>query len=104
MEAQKKSDGISGKDGKDTTQLGNSQACRWGIHNIFQYFMTIGKKSSIKWLGVIRRGSYQAEAEDRRWEYVPVSDFWPDIDPASNSSVDGWSEVGRKDQEGLDDQ
>ena len=57
-----------------------------------------------KWLGVTRRGTYQAASEDSRWVYEPVSDLWPYIDPASNSS-DGWSSnEGRKYQENLEDQ
>ena len=36
-----------------------------------------------KWLGVIRKGSYQAAAKDRRWAYDKVSELYPDIDPDS---------------------
>ena len=43
-----------------------------------------------KWLGVIRRGSYQAADEDRMWAYEPVSDLWTDIYPESDYSID-WS-------------
>ena len=39
-----------------------------------------------KWLGVIRRGTYQAVSEDSRWAYEPVSDLWPVIDCDSDSS------------------
>ena len=49
-----------------------------------------------KWLGVIRRGTYQAASEDSRWVYEPVSDLWPYIDPASNSSDGGSSNEGIK--------
>ena len=34
-------------------------------------------KTLVKWLGVIRRGSYPAESEDSRWAYEPVSNLWP---------------------------
>ena len=43
-----------------------------------------------KWLGVIRRGNYQAASKDSRWEYEPVSDLCPDIYPESDYSID-WS-------------
>ena len=49
-----------------------------------------------KWLGVIRRGSYQAAAEDSRWVYETVSDFWPNIYPDRNYSVDDSSDEVRK--------
>ena len=42
-----------------------------------------------KWLGVIVRGFYQTTSEDSRWIYDQVSDFWTDIDPVSDYSVDG---------------
>ena len=57
-----------------------------------------------KWLGVIRRGTYQAEPEDSRWEYEPVPYLWPDIDPDSDSRNDGSSDEGSNDQVNLDDQ
>ena len=57
-----------------------------------------------KWLGVIRRGTYQSAPEDSRWEYEPVSDLWPDIEPDSNSRDDGSSDEGIKDQENPYDQ
>ena len=41
-----------------------------------------------KWLGVIRRGTYQSDSEDRRWAYEPVSDLWTDIDLDRDSSDD----------------
>ena len=43
-----------------------------------------------KWLGVIRRGSYQAADEYRMWAYEPVSDLWTDIYPESDYIID-WS-------------
>ena len=51
-----------------------------------------------KYTGVIRRGFYQAASEDSRWAYEPVSDLWPDIEPYSDSSNDGSSDEGGKDQ------
>ena len=45
-----------------------------------------------KWIGVIRRGSYQAASEDSRWEYEPLSGLWPDIEPGSDFSNDGSSD------------
>ena len=42
-------------------------------------------KSVGKWLGVIRRGTYKAASKDSMWEYEPVSDLWPDIEPDSDS-------------------
>ena len=53
-----------------------------------------------KWLGVIRKGTYQ----DSRWEYDPVSDLWLDIEPDIDSSNDVSSDEGSKDQENPDDQ
>ena len=53
---------------------------------------------------VIRRGFYKAAYEDIRWSYEPVSDLWPYIDTASNSSDDVSIDEGRKDQENTDDQ
>ena len=32
-----------------------------------------------KWIGLIRRGTYQAAPEDIRWAYEPLSDLWPYI-------------------------
>ena len=55
-------------------------------------------------LGVIRRGTYQVVSEDRRWEYEPVSDLCPDLEPDSDCSYDGSSDEVRKDQDNLDDQ
>ena len=50
----------------------------------------------VKWLGSVRRGTYQASYEDIRWSYKPVSDLWPDMDPDSDSSVGGSSNEGSK--------
>ena len=47
-----------------------------------------------KWLGVIRRGTYQSAFEDSRWEYEPVSDLRPEIDTDSNPSDDGSNDEG----------
>ena len=47
------------------------------------------KNILLKWLGVIRRGTYQAASEDSRWAYEPLSDLWPDIDPDGDSGADG---------------
>ena len=49
-----------------------------------------------KWLGVIKRGTYQASSEDRRWAYEPVYYLLPDIEPDSDYSDDGSSDEGRK--------
>ena len=57
-----------------------------------------------KWLGVIRRGTYQAAYEDIRWAYEPVYDLWPDIEPDSDFDKDGSSDNGRNYQENPDDQ
>ena len=51
-----------------------------------------------KLMGAIRRGTYQAAYEDSRWAYEPVSDFWPDVDPDSDSSDYGSSDEGIKNQ------
>ena len=53
---------------------------------------------------MIRKGTYQAASEDSRWEYEPVSDLWPDIEPDSDSSDDVSRDKGSKYQENLDDQ
>ena len=55
-------------------------------------------------LGVIRRGTYQAASEDSRWKYEPVYDLWTDIEPNSDSSDDGSSDEVRKYQENPYDQ
>ena len=57
-----------------------------------------------KWLRLTRRETYQAASEDSRWGYEPVSDLWPDIEPASDSSDYGSSDEGRKDQYNPDGQ
>ena len=57
-----------------------------------------------KWLGVTRRGAYQAAPQDSRCGYHPVSALWPDIDSDINSRNDGSSDEGINEQEKLDDQ
>ena len=52
-----------------------------------------------KWIGITRRGGYQADSGDSMWAYEPVSDLCPDLEPKSDSSDDGSSDKGRKDQE-----
>ena len=54
------------------------------------------------WLGVIRRGTYQAASEDSRWAYEPVSDLCPYIEPAGDSSNHGSSDEGIKYYENQD--
>ena len=51
-----------------------------------------------KWIEIIRRGAYQADSGEVRWEYELVSDLCPDLEPNSDSSYDGSSDKGRKDQ------
>ena len=46
---------------------------------------------------MIRIGTYQADSEDRRWEYELVSDLWPDIELDSDSSNYQTSDEGSKD-------
>ena len=41
-------------------------------------------------------------SEDIRLEYEPVSDFWPAIEPDSDSSANMSSVEGSKDQENPD--
>ena len=56
----------------------------------------LANKPLVKWLGLIRRGAYQAGSEDSRWAYEPVSDLWLNIYPDTESS-DEWSiNEGRK--------
>ena len=43
----------------------------------------------VKFIRGIIRGTYQETSEDIRWAYEPVSNFWPDIEPDSESSDDG---------------
>ena len=52
-----------------------------------------------KWPGVIRRVNCQEASEDSRWEYEPVSDFFPDVDPSSDYRNYGSSDEGRKYQD-----
>ena len=60
-----------------------------GVDTIFSAMsIPLIKNPLVKWLIVIIIGSYQAEAEERRWEYEPVSDLCTDIEPDSDSSVD----------------
>ena len=54
------------------------------------------KNLLVKWLGVIRRGIYQAASKDIRCAYEPVSDLWPDIKPDNDSSNYGSSDEGIK--------
>ena len=51
---------------------------------------------------MIRRGSYQAEADSSIWAYETVSDLWPDMDPDSDYSDDCSREEEIKDRENLD--
>ena len=60
------------------------------------------KHPLVKWLGVIIIGTYQEVSEDSRWAYEPVSDLWPFIKLASDSSDNGSSHEGSKDQENTD--
>ena len=52
-----------------------------------------------KFLGVIRKGTFQAASEDSRWAYEPVSGIRTDIDPDGDSSNDGTSDEGIKYQD-----
>ena len=83
---QKKSEGISGQDGKYTIYHGATQECRWGGHQFVNMAGPLANNISGKWLGVIRRGYYQVASEDIRWEYETVSDVWPYIEFDSESS------------------
>ena len=51
---------------------------------------------------MIIRWNYQADSKDARWEYEPVSDLWPDIEPDNDSSDDGSSDEVRKYQDNPD--
>ena len=42
-------------------------------------------------------------SKDSRWAYEPVSDLWPDIEPASDYSDGGSSDEGSKDQDNPED-
>ena len=55
-----------------------------------------------KWLGVIRRGTFQTASQDSRWACEKVSDLWPDIEPYSDSSYDGSIDEVIKFQENTD--
>ena len=57
-----------------------------------------------KWLGMIRKWPYQADFEDCRWGYEPVSDLWPDIDADSDSSNGGSGDEVIKGQDNPGDQ
>ena len=57
-----------------------------------------------KWIGVIKRGAYQADSEDIRWSYEPVYDLWSDINHDSEYSDDGSTDEGSKDQDNPYDQ
>ena len=57
-----------------------------------------------KWIEIIRRGAYQAEFGDVRWEYELVSNLCPDLEPKSDSSYYGSSDKGSKYQEKPEDQ
>ena len=76
-----------------------------GAENIF-YTMEgiLVDNPLVKWIGVIRRGTYQSASEDSRWAYEPVSDLWSNIEPASDSSDDGSSDEGSKNQDNPDGQ
>ena len=56
------------------------------------------KKPLLKWLGVIRRGSYQASAEDSRCSYELESELCPGIYHDSDYSVGKSSNEGSKDK------
>ena len=58
----------------------------------------------VKWIVVIKIGTYQAASEDIRWAYEPVSDLLTDIDTDSESSNEGSGDEGSKDQDNPDDQ
>ena len=57
-----------------------------------------------KWIGITRRGGYQADSGDSMWAYEPVSDLCPDLEPKSDSSYYGSSGKGSKYQEKPEDQ
>ena len=54
--------------------------------NFFTMAGTLVNNHLVKWLVVIRRGTYQANDEDIRWSYETVSDLWPDVETDSDSS------------------
>ena len=45
-----------------------------------------------KWIGVIRRGTYQAASDNSRWKYEPLFDLWKYIDPDSDYINDSSSD------------
>ena len=47
-----------------------------------------------EWLGVIRRGTYQAASEDIRWAYEPASYLCPYIESDSYSRNNGSIDEG----------
>ena len=52
----------------------------YGVDTIFSTKTgPLVKIPSGKWLGVIRRGIYQADNEDSKRTYEPVSYLWPDV-------------------------
>ena len=57
-----------------------------------------------KWLGVTRIRIFQAAAEDSKCAYEPVSDLCSDVDPDSDSSGEGSSDKGFKNQGNLEEQ
>ena len=48
----------------------------------------------VKWIGVIRRGTYQAASEDIRWAYEPASYLCPYIESDSYSRNNGSIDEG----------
>ena len=54
--------------------------------------VTLVNNPLVKWLRVIIIWTYQAASEDSRWEYEPVSDLWPDIEPGSDTRDYGSSD------------
>ena len=52
---------------------------------------------------MIRRGTYQADSKDSRWEYEPVYGLWLGIEPDNESSDGGSNDKISKDQENLED-
>ena len=69
-----------------------------GVKTIFSTMEgPLVKNPMEKWLGVIRRGSYQAVSGDIRCPYEPVYDLWPDIEHDSEYSDDESSDEGIKD-------
>ena len=73
-DARKKSEGISGKDGK----IPSTMVLHNHLYVSYTRFSTMAGPFANnllgKWLEVIRRGTYQIASEDIRWAYEPVSD------------------------------